>query len=39
MQDVNGTIWHARNLDYGFSDILRNVTIRVDFQKGGKVNI
>lgn len=36
MQDVNGTIWHARNLDYGFTDILRNITIRVDYQQGGK---
>lgn len=37
MQDANGTIWHARNLDYSFTEILRNISIRVDYQKGGKV--
>ncbi|XP_041354916.1 N-acylethanolamine-hydrolyzing acid amidase-like [Gigantopelta aegis] len=34
-EDVNGLIWHARNLDYDFADILRNVTIGVHFQTGG----
>ncbi len=32
----NGTIYHGRNLDYHlFTDILRNMTIIVDFQKNG----
>ncbi|KAL5016852.1 hypothetical protein ScPMuIL_006441 [Solemya velum] len=37
-QDTNGTIWHARNLDYRyrFTDMLRNVTISVDFQRRGQ---
>ncbi|XP_041350740.1 N-acylethanolamine-hydrolyzing acid amidase-like [Gigantopelta aegis] len=34
-EDVNGQIWHARNMDYGFSDKVRNVTIGVHFQTGG----
>ena len=36
-QDSKGQIWHSRNLDYGFTDILKNLTIFVDFQKEGKV--
>ena len=32
----NGTIFHGRNLDYYMTGILRNMTITVDFQKGGK---
>lgn len=32
-QDANGQIWHSRNLDYSFVDMLRNITIRVDFIK------
>ena len=32
----NGTIYHARNLDYAFSDLLRNMTIIADFQRAGK---
>jgi len=36
----DGTIYHARNLDFGiglsFTDGLRNLTIEVEFQKGGK---
>ncbi|XP_072019536.1 N-acylethanolamine-hydrolyzing acid amidase-like [Amphiura filiformis] len=35
-QDSNGTIWHARNLDYELGDILRNITVIVDFQVRGK---
>ncbi len=32
----NGTIYHARNLDYSrLADILRNMTIIVDFQQNG----
>ncbi|KAK6176834.1 hypothetical protein SNE40_015060 [Patella caerulea] len=38
MQDAHGQIWHARNLDYGFTDILRNLTIRIDFMKNKKVS-
>ncbi|XP_050413373.2 N-acylethanolamine-hydrolyzing acid amidase [Patella vulgata] len=35
-QDGNGTIWHARNLDYYYGDLLRNLTIMVNFQRQGK---
>ena len=35
-QDQNGQVWHSRNLDYSFTDILKNITVAVDFQKGGK---
>lgn len=31
----NGTIFHGRNLDYTFRDLLRNFTIVVDFQRNG----
>lgn len=33
---LNGTIYHGRNLDYTFADVLRNMTITVDFQQSGK---
>uniref|UniRef100_A0A7I5E911 N-acylethanolamine-hydrolyzing acid amidase n=1 Tax=Haemonchus contortus TaxID=6289 RepID=A0A7I5E911_HAECO len=33
-QNENGTIFHGRNLDYGLSDLLKNVTIIVDFTSG-----
>ncbi|XP_070532010.1 N-acylethanolamine-hydrolyzing acid amidase-like isoform X2 [Ptychodera flava] len=36
-QDANGKIWHGRNMDYGFVDVLRNMTIIADVTKGGKV--
>ena len=32
----NGTVYHSRNLDYVFSVLLRNLTVTVDFQSGGK---
>jgi len=36
----DGTVFHARNLDFGagmgFSDTLKNSTLQVSFQKGGK---
>ena len=32
----NGTLYHGRNLDYSFTEILRNMTVIVDFQSGGK---
>ena len=39
-QAENGTIYHARNLDYGggssLTDMLRNVTIIVDFKENGQ---
>lgn len=35
-QDSKGQIWHSRNLDYGFTDMLKNITVAVDFQTGGK---
>lgn len=38
-QDVNGQIWHSRNLDYSFVDMLRNITIRVDFIKNNQVKL
>lgn len=36
-QDANGQIWHSRNLDYSFVDMLRDITIRVDFIKKNQV--
>jgi len=36
-QDSKGRIFHARNLDYGFPDYLRNLTIEIDFMSGGKL--
>ena len=38
-QDSKGQIWHSRNLDYGFTDMLKNITVAVDFQTGGKASI
>ncbi|XP_035689608.1 N-acylethanolamine-hydrolyzing acid amidase-like [Branchiostoma floridae] len=35
-QDSKGTIWHGRNLDYGFGDFLRNITVMADFQTKGQ---
>ncbi|XP_076456675.1 N-acylethanolamine-hydrolyzing acid amidase-like [Babylonia areolata] len=35
-QDGNRVIWHARNLDYESSDLLRNLTISVNFRHGNK---
>ncbi|KAK7480874.1 hypothetical protein BaRGS_00027875 [Batillaria attramentaria] len=35
-QDGNGTIWHARNLDYSNTDILRNLTVSVNFRRGNE---
>ncbi|KAM8938927.1 N-acylethanolamine-hydrolyzing acid amidase [Pelodytes ibericus] len=36
-QDKNGNVYHGRNLDYNFSDILRNLTLDLNFTKNGKV--
>ena len=33
---LNGTMYHGRNLDYSIAGILRNMTVIVDFQSGGK---
>ncbi|XP_070581979.1 N-acylethanolamine-hydrolyzing acid amidase-like [Ptychodera flava] len=35
-QDSNGVIWHGRNLDYQFVDVLRNITLIYDAQKNGE---
>ena len=34
-QTINGTIYHGRNLDYSFPDLLRDLTIIVDFVQDG----
>ncbi|XP_064415590.1 N-acylethanolamine-hydrolyzing acid amidase isoform X2 [Latimeria chalumnae] len=36
-QDSKGNIYHGRNLDYDFGDILRNLTIDVNFIRKGKI--
>ncbi|KAJ7419106.1 Serine/threonine-protein phosphatase with EF-hands 2 [Willisornis vidua] len=36
-QDDKGNIYHGRNLDYDFVDILSKITIDVQFIKGGQV--
>ncbi|XP_078250605.1 LOW QUALITY PROTEIN: N-acylethanolamine-hydrolyzing acid amidase [Pogona vitticeps] len=36
-QDKNGHIYHGRNMDYAFGDILRQITIEVNFVKNGQV--
>lgn len=36
MQDKEGVIWHARNLDFSFTDLLRNLTVFIDFQKNNQ---
>ncbi|XP_074848132.1 N-acylethanolamine-hydrolyzing acid amidase [Carettochelys insculpta] len=36
-QDSKGNIYHGRNLDYVFGDILRKITIDVQFMKNGQV--
>uniref|UniRef100_A0A1I7WTI2 CBAH domain-containing protein n=1 Tax=Heterorhabditis bacteriophora TaxID=37862 RepID=A0A1I7WTI2_HETBA len=35
-EDDQGRIWHGRNLDYEMSDLLKNITIIVDFRRGFK---
>ncbi|XP_033112690.1 N-acylethanolamine-hydrolyzing acid amidase-like [Anneissia japonica] len=34
--DNNNMVWHGRNLDYSFPDILRNVTVILDFQRNNR---
>ena len=36
-ETLNGSIYHGRNLDYSFSDVLRKLTVVVDFQQGGQI--
>ncbi|XP_067413136.1 N-acylethanolamine-hydrolyzing acid amidase [Emydura macquarii macquarii] len=36
-QDSKGNIYHGRNLDYAFGDILRKITVDVQFIKNGQV--
>lgn len=36
-QDDKGNIYHGRNLDYDFVDILSKITLDVQFIKGGQV--
>lgn len=39
-QDIDGTIWHGRNLDFGigmgFTETLKENACQIDFTKGGK---
>lgn len=35
-QDSDGNVFHGRNLDYSFSDTLRNITFISNFQSKGK---
>ncbi|OWF44718.1 N-acylethanolamine-hydrolyzing acid amidase [Mizuhopecten yessoensis] len=36
MQDDKNMIWHARNLDFSFTDLLRNITVFIDFQRNNQ---
>ncbi|XP_053559375.1 N-acylethanolamine-hydrolyzing acid amidase [Bombina bombina] len=36
-QDEKGNIYHGRNLDYNFSDLLRNLTLDLHFTRNGQV--
>ncbi|XP_056424693.1 N-acylethanolamine-hydrolyzing acid amidase-like [Hyla sarda] len=36
-QDDKGNVYHGRNLDYNFPDILRRMTMDLDFIQNGKV--
>ncbi|XP_066488279.1 N-acylethanolamine-hydrolyzing acid amidase [Tiliqua scincoides] len=36
-QDKNGNVYHGRNLDYAFQDILGKLTLDVDFLRNDKV--
>ncbi|KAM4709272.1 N-acylethanolamine-hydrolyzing acid amidase [Discoglossus pictus] len=36
-QDKNGNIYHGRNLDYNFSDLLRNLTLDLHFIRNGQI--
>ncbi|XP_063775975.1 N-acylethanolamine-hydrolyzing acid amidase isoform X2 [Pseudophryne corroboree] len=36
-QDEEGNIYHGRNLDYPFVDLLKNLTVDLDFIRDGKI--
>ncbi|KAB0391470.1 hypothetical protein E2I00_004086, partial [Balaenoptera physalus] len=36
-QDSKGNVYHGRNLDYSFGNILRNLTVDVQFIKNGQI--
>ncbi len=36
-ETADGNVIHARNFDYGFSSVLRDLVIEVDFMENGKV--
>ncbi|XP_040183525.1 N-acylethanolamine-hydrolyzing acid amidase-like [Rana temporaria] len=36
-QDTKGNIYHGRNLDYAFPEILRNLTVDLDFIQNGTI--
>ena len=38
-EDANHTIWHGRNLDYDFMDILDKCVIDVNFTQNNKVSL
>ncbi|CAJ0570528.1 unnamed protein product, partial [Mesorhabditis spiculigera] len=35
-EDARGRIWHGRNLDYEMGDLLKNITVLIDFKRNGK---
>ena len=35
-ETTNGTIYHGRNLDYTFANVLSDMTVIIDFQQAGK---
>ena len=35
-EDETGRIYHGRNLDYGLTQLLQNITLIANFQRGGK---
>ncbi|XP_053311685.1 N-acylethanolamine-hydrolyzing acid amidase [Spea bombifrons] len=36
-QDEKGNVYHGRNLDYNFADILRNLTVELNFISNGQI--
>ena len=36
-ETLDGTIYHGRNLDYSLAENLRNMTVIIDFKKGGEI--
>lgn len=35
-EDNKGRVWHSRNLDFPFMNMLKKITVEVDFQRNGK---